>query len=135
MLTFELRAGSPAINRGLNCERSDARGAPRRLGGRCDIGAYERIRCGGVLVHEIGTAGADVLKGSGRGDGMLGLGGADVLRGGADKDGLCGGPGADKLLGGVGGDRLLGGPGADRLIGGPGNDRLRGGPGKDFERQ
>jgi hypothetical protein len=128
--TFALPSGSPALNRGSGCAAADGRGVPRRLGGRCDIGAYERVKCGRRLVSVVGTPGADKLKGSGT-DGVLGLGGGDLIRAGGGHDGLCGGAGRDVLRGGAGNDRLLGGPGNDFLAGGPGNDALFGGPGKD----
>lgn len=151
--TIALAPGSPAENRGAGCGRTDQRGAPRRLGGRCDIGAYELIRCGRGIVNRVGTSGGDVLAGTRRSDAILGLGGGDLLRGRGGRDFLCGGTGKDllkggpgrdvliggrgpdKLLGGPGGDLLLGGPGQDGLQGGPGRDKLRGGPGADTQRQ
>lgn len=118
-----LLTGSPAINHGKGCVSTDARGAPRRLGGkRCDIGAYERIRCGGVLVNAVGTPGRDVFGPASGSQGILGLGGKDVIRGGRGNDGLCGGAGRDKLFGGPGNDHLIGGAGRDKLVGGPGRD-------------
>jgi RTX calcium-binding nonapeptide repeat (4 copies) len=142
--TMRLLPGSAALNRGASCEVSDQRGVPRTLGGVCDIGAYELVRCGGVAVDRVGTAGKDILRGTARADGILALAGNDLLLGLAGGDGLCGGKGRDRLRGGMGRDKLLGGPGRDRLLGGPGRDlllggpardRLRGGPGPDFERQ
>jgi Ca2+-binding RTX toxin-like protein len=133
--TMRLLPGSPAINRGATCEPADQRGLSRALGGRCDIGAYELVRCGGVAVNRIGTSGKDTLRGTAKADGILALAGNDLLLGLAGNDGLCGGRGRDRLRGGKGRDRLLGGPGRDRLLGGPGRDRLRGGPGADFQRQ
>ena len=152
--THALLPGSPAINKGSTggpnaCEFIDQRTLPRVLGGRCDIGAYERVQCAGVAVNRIGTGGADVLTGTGGADGFLLFGGADVARGGVGADRACGGPGrdrligqggkdrllgqagADRLLGGKGRDALLGGGGPDRLIGGKGRDRCKGGPGRD----
>jgi hypothetical protein len=44
---MELRAGSPAINKGDNdgdCPARDQRGVKRPQGPRCDIGAFERRR-------------------------------------------------------------------------------------------
>jgi hypothetical protein len=133
--TMRLLAGSPAINRGAGCEPTDQRGLKRALGGRCDIGAYELVRCAGVVVNRIGTAGKDTLRGTAKADGLLALAGNDLLLGLGGNDGLCGGTGRDRLRGGKGRDKLLGGPGRDRLLGGPGRDRLRGGPGPDFQRQ
>jgi CSLREA domain-containing protein len=125
-LTHPLHAGSAAVNRGGKCPRADQRGAPRRLGGRCDIGAYERVRCAGALVNFVGTPGRDSILGTLERDGILGLGGRDHLRGFGGSDGVCGGPGADRLAGGGGADRLAGGPGRDRVGGGPGRDTALG---------
>lgn len=152
-MTMAPRPGSPAINRGAGCEPTDQRGAPRSLGGACDIGAYELIRCAGVVVNRVGGGGADKLVGTRGRDGILGLGGRDRLVGRAGNDSICGGPGNDRifggpgrdkllgqagrdvLLGGGGPDLLLGGRGPDLLRGGPGRDRLFGGPGRDRQRQ
>jgi len=133
--TMALLAGSRAINRGADCQATDQRGVFRSLGGRCDIGAYELVRCGGVVVNRVGTRGKDRLVGTTAADGMLALGGNDLLRGLGGKDGLCGGAGRDRLLGGKGRDKLIGGKGRDRLRGGAGRDVLRGGPGRDLQRQ
>jgi len=124
--THALQLGSPAIDSGSGCPAADQRGVPRALGGACDGGAYELVRCGRVPVNRVGTGARNVLRGTPGRDGLLGLGGNDVLRGLAGNDGLCGGKGRD---------RLLGGPGRDRLIGGPGRDKLRGGPGRDIQKQ
>ena len=141
--TIALLPGSPAIDQG-QASGVDQRGAPRpfdlanvALAGsnQADIGAYERVLCGKVLVNEVGTAGKDKLKGTKGADGILGLGGKDTLKGLAGNDGLCGGPGKDKLKGGAGNDRLLGQAGADALIGGKGKDKLKGGKGKDKQVQ
>jgi Ca2+-binding RTX toxin-like protein len=159
--TQALSEGSPAIDQGL-ASGTDQRGAPRpfdfaqiALAGsnQADIGAYERVLCGGVLVNKIGTAANDTITGTSGPDGILGLGGADLLKGLAGNDGLCGGDGKDKLKGGAGKDKLLGengkdklkggkgndtlkgGKGADTLIGGKGKDKLKGGPGKDKQQQ
>jgi CSLREA domain-containing protein len=139
--TEALRAGSPAINAGgVDCAPADQRGATRS---HCDLGAYERITCGGRLVTLVGTSGHDVLTGTGGADGILlgggkdlanGLGGADGICGGGGKDRLRGGSGKDRLLGQAGRDKLIGGGGVDLLNGGAGRDRCKGGPGKDRER-
>jgi Ca2+-binding RTX toxin-like protein len=118
--THGLVRSSPAVDaakQGL-CYRFDGRGAPRRLGGRCDIGAYERVTCGGVLVNLIGSKHSDRLLGRGGDDGILGLGGGDFLAGGDGDDALCGGRGDDLLSGGAGHDRLHGQQGDDRCRGG-----------------
>jgi Ca2+-binding RTX toxin-like protein len=109
----------------------DQRGVPRPQKGRCDVGAYERATCKGVLVNRVGTGAGDRLEGAQSDNGLLGLGGKDKLKGKDGKDGLCGAEGKDELAGGAGGDRLVGGPGADTLVGGPGFDVCVGGPGKD----
>jgi hypothetical protein len=94
--------------------KDDQRGAPRK--GKGDIGAYELVKCEGVVVNVVGTAKKDKLKGTKKKDGILGLGGNDKLSGKKGKDGLCGGKGKDKLKGGPGKDRLDGGPGKDKEI-------------------
>jgi RTX calcium-binding nonapeptide repeat (4 copies) len=94
--------------------KSDQRGAKRK--GKGDIGAYELVKCEGVIVNRVGTAKKDKLKGTKRKDGILGLGGNDKLQGKKGKDGLCGGKGKDKLKGGPGKDKLDGGPGKDKEV-------------------
>jgi RTX calcium-binding nonapeptide repeat (4 copies)/Protein of unknown function (DUF1565) len=122
--THALKAKSKAIGKGPgNAPKRDQRAAPRA--GQPDIGAYERVKCGGALVEWIGTPGKDRLEVSIGADGVLGLGGNDTLIGLPGDDGLCGGPGKDLLRGGPGADFLDGGPGRDRCKGGPGKDRLR----------
>jgi Ca2+-binding RTX toxin-like protein len=138
--TQALQLGSPAIDQG-QASGVDQRGAPRpfdfagvALAGDndADIGAYERVLCGGALVNRVGTAANDSLTGTPGADGILGLGGNDTISGLAGNDGLCGGAGNDKLLGGAGKDKLLGEAGKDKLKGGKGNDVLKGGSGKDI---
>jgi CSLREA domain-containing protein len=123
--TAVLLGSSPAINvanpatpgsGGSACPASDQRGATRTLGGRCDVGAYERVSCQGHLVNVVGTATADSLIGSSGADGILGLGGNDRLAGGSGNDGLCGGDGNDRLHGGAGTDSCDGGSGTDSAI-------------------
>jgi predicted outer membrane repeat protein len=121
--THSLRNGSPALDKGKT-SGADQRGAPRPFnlkgpgpaagGNSADIGAYERVLCGKILVNEVGTSGKDKLKGTKAKDGILGLGGKDILRGRGGKDGLCGGPGKDTLIGGGGDDTLIGGGGDDK---------------------
>jgi uncharacterized repeat protein (TIGR01451 family) len=88
----------------------------------------------------VGSAGDDVLVGTGPGESICGLGGDDhlvglgandVLVGGEGNDILHGGSGDDTLRGGSGADRLYGQAGADVLAGGAGDDELFGGPGVD----
>ena len=119
--THALRKTSPAINRGASCGATDQRGVTRRLGGRCDIGAWELARCMGVVINLVGTNGPELLVGSPTADGILGRGSQDTLRGVSGNDGLCGGAGPDLLEGG---------PGSDDLDGGPGRDTCRPGSGR-----
>jgi predicted outer membrane repeat protein len=105
---------SPAKNAGpSDAPKSDQRGAKRK---NPDIGAYELVKCEGVIVNRVGTAKKDKLKGTKKKDGILGLGGNDKLAGKKGKDGLCGGKGKDTLKGGPGRDKLDGGPGKDKEI-------------------
>jgi uncharacterized delta-60 repeat protein len=89
------------------------------------------IRCGDSYATEVGTSGADLLRGTSRQDVFAGLGGRDRLFGFSGRDVLCGGRGNDRLFGGDNTDMLLGGRGIDLLVGGGGRDFLRGGPGRD----
>ncbi len=105
---------------GASCSGRDQRGAPRTS--PCDTGAYELVECGSVSVTVVGSDGRDVIKGTGRADGILALGGADRVQGGAGNDQICGGGGADELSGARGNDHLFGGPGRDRCSGGSGRN-------------
>ena len=55
--------------------------------------------CHGRLATQFGSAGADTIVGTPRGDVLVGRGGPgnDLLSGGADQDRLFGGPGTDVL--------------------------------------
>ena len=129
--TEALLRGSPAIDKGANCAPADQRGVPRSLGGACDIGAYELVRCKGRAANYIGTNSDDLLTGSAAADVFLLLGGNDKAFGLGGNDVFCGGAGGDKEYGGSGRDAEYGDTGADNLVGGPGNDRLFCGGGKD----
>ncbi len=138
--THALRPGSPALGAGGACPLTDQRGVLRSLGGLCDIGAYELVRCRGEAADHVGTNGPDALTGTKGRDVFVLLGGADRARGLGGDDVFCGGAGHDTELGGRGDDReygdtgrddLRGGPGDDLLSGGGGRDRLRGGGGED----
>jgi CSLREA domain-containing protein len=135
--THPLLAGSPAIDSGNppggpdDCLTHDQRFLRRSLGGRCDMGAYERVLCGGVAVNRIGTNSGDRLVGTNGRDGFLGMGGLDTLFGRRGNDGLCGNNGHDKINGGRGADYLNGAGGRDTLKGGGGRDRLLGKGGRD----
>jgi hypothetical protein len=134
-LTWSLMQNSLAVNGGdpaMNaCATEDARGVPRKLGGRCDIGAWELVTCGNQTVNRVGSPGDDtsvdrLLAPTNARDGMLGLAGNDALRGGAGNDGMCGGKGDDTLRGNSGNDTLIGGKGHDVCIGGKGRDSAKG---------
>ncbi len=95
-----------------------------------------------------GTAGDDILQGSGLAEVINGFAGNDTLRGGAGNDIIDGGTGSDWLYGEDGNDTLIAGAGEARnasifnhLFGGNGNDilvasgkqdALSGGPGNDL---
>ncbi|WP_340540923.1 Ig-like domain-containing protein [Nocardioides sp. GXZ039] len=79
----------------------------------------------------VGTAGADVLRGSKLNDVLIGRGGDDLLRGRTRADLLCGGAGDDRLYGGGGRDALYGGRGDDVLVAVKGDDTMVGGPGRN----
>ena len=141
--THALLPGSPALDKGGGCAKTDQRGIPRSAGGVCDIGAYELVRCHGKIANRVGTNRDDVLDGTpaadaflllGGNDRALGLGGNDVFCGAAGRDTEIGGPGKDRAYGDTGKDRLAGGPGNDLLSGGGGADTLLGGAGKDLMR-
>jgi hypothetical protein len=141
LMSNPIAANSPAVNAGNpsdpvdpeagECSGWDVRGVPRELVGRCDIGAYERISCEGVLVNKVGdqvdnnSKFTNLVATSGD-DGYLVMDGKDKLRGGDGDDGLCGGEGKDTLNGEAGNDRIDGGPGHDVCIGGPGKDKAKG---------
>ncbi|WP_420557024.1 peroxidase family protein [Roseovarius sp.] len=95
-----------------------------------DVGALQHDVFA-AMDRSIGTADADVLKGSVRADFMFGGDGNDILRGRDNRDDLQGGAGDDRLFGGEGEDTLTGGDGNDRLYGGQDDDTLTGGDGKD----
>jgi CSLREA domain-containing protein len=134
-LTWSLLQGSLAMDAGNPtngaCAPEDARGVPRTLGGRCDIGAWEFVTCGNKVVDRNGDAADNTsdeksLSPTDQDDGMVGLAGNDSLRGGAGNDAMCGGKGSDTLRGGAGNDMLIGGKGHDVCKGGPGHDTAKG---------
>jgi Tol biopolymer transport system component len=82
----------------------------------------------------LGTAGNDVLRGTGLADVLVGLSGDDRLlafAGGYMGDRVLGGDGHDLLVGSYRNDFLYGGGGEDRIQGGVSHDWLYGGPGRD----
>jgi Ca2+-binding RTX toxin-like protein len=131
--THALRSSSPAIGDAApgTAPPTDQRGAPRN---DPDIGSYELVRCGSVVVNRVGTPQKDKLSGTAGRDGFLLLGGKDSAAGKGGGDAVCAGGGRDALRGGPGNDRLLGESGNDLLVGGPGHDVCVGGPGRDRAR-
>jgi CSLREA domain-containing protein len=136
--TMALTASSPAVGIAGNCEGRDQRGVPRAR--RCDAGAYEIVRCLGLIVNIVGTPDDDELSGGRGNDAFLGMGGNDEFQGSVGADSACGGggrdlliagPGRDRFSGEAGNDRVKGESGDDLLYGGPGRDLLTGGPGRD----
>jgi hypothetical protein len=121
--TMALLPGSPALDAGANCASTDQRGAPRNpvengetVGKACDIGAYERAFCRGVLVDRVGTAGKDTINGGPGNDGILALAGNDTINPGAGEDGICAGAGNDTVsLQDGSADSADGGPGTDTV--------------------
>ena len=73
---------------------------------------------------ELGTDGADRLRGSGGDERLTGKGGPDRLKGGDGDDCLAGGRGRDRLAGGGGADELFPGGGRDEVRGGGGADEI-----------
>jgi CSLREA domain-containing protein len=128
--THAVRKTSPAIGNGVACPETDQRGA-LRTGRRCTIGAWELVRCQGVVVNRVGTNSSELLLGTSGPDGFIGFAGRDSIRAFSGNDGLCGDLGNDRLEGGDGNDHLAGGAGNDRMNGGPDRDVCRGGPGVD----
>jgi Ca2+-binding RTX toxin-like protein len=90
-----------------------------------------RPTCFGKPANIVGTARADVLKGTAKPDVIAGLRGSDVIKGLGGGDRICGGKGNDTLLGGGKGDAMEGDEGNDKVAGGAGFDFLGGGPGGD----
>lgn len=78
-----------------------------------------------------GTDGRDVVFAGGGNDLVLGLDGPDIVCGGAGDDVLDGGDVSDRIYGGPGDDLLLGDTGSDTLSGGPGDDEIRAARGND----
>jgi Bacterial cadherin-like domain/Bacterial Ig domain/RTX calcium-binding nonapeptide repeat (4 copies) len=78
-----------------------------------------------------GTAGADSLVGTARGDVIVAGAGDDEVRGRGGADVICNGDGDDLVEGGAGDDEVGGGRGEDRLEGGSGDDWLAGRRGSD----
>jgi uncharacterized repeat protein (TIGR01451 family) len=79
-----------------------------------------------------GTAGRDVIVGSGAADRIRARGGNDLICARGGRDNVKGGAGDDRIVGQRGADLLFGQRGEDRLLGHRGNDRGLGGPGADL---
>jgi Ca2+-binding RTX toxin-like protein len=80
-------------------------------------------RCDRHPATIVGTAGADVIRGTPE---------RDVVQARAGDDRVWGLGGDDLVCGGRDRDRLYGGPSDDKVIAGKGSDRARGGRGDDF---
>ncbi|MEK0085981.1 lipase family protein [Benzoatithermus flavus] len=79
----------------------------------------------------VGTADADTLEGTWRGEILFGRDGDDRIYGGYGADGLSGGSGNDLLHGGPGDDLLDGNAGDDRIRAARGNDTIHLSTGRD----
>jgi len=105
-------AGNPATPDGIDhaCAVTDQRGWDRDGDeGRCDMGAFELLLCGGFEIDIVGTPGVDTLIGTPGDDVIAGFGGQDTIDGGDGNDTICGGAGSDTLDGGDGKDTIYGG--------------------------
>jgi RTX calcium-binding nonapeptide repeat (4 copies) len=78
--------------------------------------AQAELSCLGTKATKVGTARADVLRGTKGRDAIVALGGADRVFGLGGDDLLCGGPGNDLLDGGPGRNRAAGGAGRDTCL-------------------
>ncbi len=83
------------------------------------------------LCRFVGTAGNDVLNGTGYSDIIRGLAGNDRIFAGAGNDRIEGNGGNDTISAGPGSNAVFGGPGNDTITAGNGRDLLEGGPGRD----
>ena len=72
--------------------------------------------CFGAPATIVGTARANVLRGTRKRDVIVALGGADRIYGRGGDDLLCGGAGGDLLDGGPGRNRVDGGAGVDTCL-------------------
>jgi Ca2+-binding RTX toxin-like protein len=111
---------------------------------RCDPAAPAAppapAECDGRTATIVGTAGGDILRGTGGNDVIAGGGGGDIVYGLEGDDVICvdgggsivrGGPGNDRIFAGNGGHSLSGDDGNDHLQTGSGGNNLNGGPGDD----
>jgi len=80
----------------------------------------------------LGTAGNDVMCGTGAAEDFYGGGGDDIIFGLGGNDRLFGGLGNDTLFGGDGNDQLAGDAGNDTLVGNADTDAAAGGVGTDI---
>ena len=96
------------------------------------VAAAAPAKCFGEPATEVGTNGADKIRGTNGHDVIVTRGGADVVHGRGGFDLICAGPGRDRISGGRGGEFLFGGKGGDRLRGGAGPfSDYAPGPGRD----
>jgi Ca2+-binding RTX toxin-like protein len=121
--TFAVTLGDPTGDAALGDQRSAQVTIPASAG-QVDPESSVKRFCAGRPATAVGTAGRDLLRGTGRADVIAALGGNDRVDGLRGNDLVCGGAGRDLLLGGRGRDRLIGGRGRDTCLGGPGRDRI-----------
>jgi RTX calcium-binding nonapeptide repeat (4 copies) len=121
--TFAVTLGDPTGDAAPGDQRSAQVTIPASAG-QVDPESSVKRFCAGRLATSVGTAGRDLLRGTGRADVIAALGGNDRVDGLRGNDLVCGGAGRDLLLGGRGRDRLIGGRGRDTCLGGPGRDRI-----------
>jgi Ca2+-binding RTX toxin-like protein len=90
--------------------------------------AGQRPRCFSERATIVGTAGDDVIVGTGHRDYIAALRGDDVIRGRGGNDFVCAGPGRDVINGQAGNDNMTGEEGKDLFVTSVGNDVYLGGP-------
>jgi Ca2+-binding RTX toxin-like protein len=95
------------------------------LGTACDPVEPPALLPGRCANVKRGSGGDDVLVGTRAGDNLIGLGGADSLFGGAGPDCLSGRRGNDWLAGGSGNDTISAGAGSNVVRAGGGNDTVK----------
>ncbi|HSQ38369.1 MAG TPA: hypothetical protein VLS92_10800, partial [Acidimicrobiia bacterium] len=78
-------------------------------------GADPAARAPMCLGLEATIVGAGVIKGTAGDDVIVGSGGNDTIKGLAGHDRICGGGGNDTIVGGMGRDQVQGGPGNDTI--------------------
>jgi Ca2+-binding RTX toxin-like protein len=106
------------LDGGADADLLDGREGPDVLAGGTGIDTIDYSRRTEPVSADLGSGRAD----SGAAGEADTLDGAEILKGGGGGDTLLGGAGSNVLAGGPGDDRLDGRAGADRLVGGPGRD-------------